>query len=96
MRVYYKRNSGPFSVLCFESINAFVCGADGSAIERFADTDRTSLSKFCANACSARSMSPSSTHYWNRRRQVWHDAYSRGRAFHRGPVFSIQSTLSNA
>ena len=45
-----------------------------------------------ARICSARSTTPSLTQCWNRRWQVWYGGYSRGRSFHRAPVFKIQKT----
>ena len=48
--------------------------------------------KSSAMTRNASSIVPSRTHAWNRRWQVWYGGYSRGKSFHRAPVFNTQRT----
>ncbi len=48
------------------------------------------LRRSSANAFNSVSMTPSATHFWNQRWQVWYGGYRVGRSFHGAPVRIIQ------
>ena len=84
---------GPFPAFCLVKIKTpFFAELNDPSMKASCKSIPPRSRKSSAIIRNASSIVPSRTHCWNRRWHVWYGGYSRGRSFHRAPVFKTHST----